>query len=76
MFSVVIPVFNHERYLAECVLSAVRSPLVEEVLLLDDGSSRWERSSLPKSLPAGALRKVRDVTPEGARQSRRTPYSE
>lgn len=64
MFSVVIPVFNHERYLAECVLSAVRSPLVTEVLLLNDGSSDGS-AALARQLAAGSLSKVRDVTPEG-----------
>ncbi len=64
MFSVVIPVYNHESYLVECVLSAVRSPLVTEVLLLDDGS-RDGSSHLAAQLAGGALAKVRDVTPAG-----------
>ena len=38
MFSVVIPVYNHERYLREAVESALKSELVKEVLLCDDGS--------------------------------------
>lgn len=38
MFSVVIPVYNHERYLVEAVESALESELVKEVLLVDDGS--------------------------------------
>jgi len=62
MFSVVIPVFNHARYLAECVLSAVRSPLVIEVLLLDDGSHDGS-AALAQRLASGALGKVRDITP-------------
>jgi glycosyltransferase involved in cell wall biosynthesis len=62
MFSVVIPVFNHERYLAQCVLPAAADPLVSEVLLLDDGSSD-ESYRLVRQLCGGALRKVRDVTP-------------
>jgi glycosyltransferase involved in cell wall biosynthesis len=64
MFSVVIPVYNHERYLVECVLSAVRSPLVTEVLLLDDGSSDGS-AVVARQLAGGALGKVRDVTPAG-----------
>lgn len=64
MFSVVIPVYNHERYLVECVLSAVRSPLVSEVLLLDDGS-RDVGARVCAQLAGGALPKVRDVTPQG-----------
>jgi glycosyltransferase involved in cell wall biosynthesis len=38
MFSVVIPVYNHQAFLEQAVRSALRSPLVAEVLLLDDGS--------------------------------------
>ncbi len=64
MFSVVIPVYNHERYLTECVLSAARSPLVSEVLLLDDGSSD-NSAALARKLSGGALAKVRDVTLPG-----------
>jgi glycosyltransferase involved in cell wall biosynthesis len=62
MFSVVIPVFNHERYLTQCVISAASSPLVSEVLLLDDGSSDGSYE-LIRRLSRGALAKVRDVTP-------------
>ena len=61
MFSVVIPVYQHERYLRQCVLSAVGSPLVSEVLLLDDGS-RDGSAALARQLAGGALPKVRDVT--------------
>jgi glycosyltransferase involved in cell wall biosynthesis/GT2 family glycosyltransferase len=39
MFSVLIPSYNHRTFLTECVLSALHSPLVSEVLLIDDGSS-------------------------------------
>jgi glycosyltransferase involved in cell wall biosynthesis len=63
MFSVIIPVYNHERYLRQAVLSAVRSRLVSEVLLLDDGSSDGSYD-LVQELSAGALERVRDVTPE------------
>lgn len=38
MFSAIIPVYNHVSYLTTAVLSAVRCPLVDEVLLVDDGS--------------------------------------
>ena len=38
MFSVVIPVYNHEHFLREAVDSALNSDLVKEVLLCDDGS--------------------------------------
>jgi len=39
VFTVCIPSFNHRHFLVECTLSALRSPLVTEVLLVDDGSS-------------------------------------
>jgi glycosyltransferase involved in cell wall biosynthesis/GT2 family glycosyltransferase len=39
MFSVVIPVYNHEKFLEKAVSSAIDSELVKEVLLCDDGSS-------------------------------------
>jgi len=39
VFTVCIPSFNHRQFLTACVLSALRSPLVSQVLLVDDGSS-------------------------------------
>ncbi len=39
MFSVIVPVYNHADYIESGVLSALRSNLVREVLLVDDGSS-------------------------------------
>ena len=39
MFTVCIPSFNHQPFLTAAVLSALRSPLVTEVLVVDDGSS-------------------------------------
>src|SRR5271166_2946934 len=39
MFSVLIPTYNHQRFLVDAVLSALKSPLVAEVLMVDDGSS-------------------------------------
>lgn len=38
MFSVLIPVFNHGRFLRQAVESALRDQLVGEVLVVDDGS--------------------------------------
>ncbi|TXL75672.1 glycosyltransferase [Vineibacter terrae] len=43
MFSVVIPVYNHAQYLRSAVESGLRSDLVKEVLLVDDGSSDGSR---------------------------------
>lgn len=39
MFSVLIPAFNHARFVTGAVVSALRSPLVGEVLIVDDGST-------------------------------------
>src|SRR5262245_36101399 len=61
MFSVVVPVYNHEAYVVEAVTSAARSALVTEVLLVDDGSQDRSRdivSSLARSNP----RLIRDLT--------------
>ncbi len=38
MFSALIPVYNHARFLRQAVESAIRDPLVGEVLVVDDGS--------------------------------------
>jgi glycosyltransferase involved in cell wall biosynthesis len=61
MFSVLIPVYNHAEYVAEAVASAIRSTLVSEVLLVDDGSrdrSHEIVSCLSRSMP----NRVRDLT--------------
>lgn len=39
MFSALIPVYNHENYIYEAILSCLADDLVEEVILVDDGSS-------------------------------------
>jgi glycosyltransferase involved in cell wall biosynthesis len=39
MFSVIIPVYNHKHYVREAVESAIGSRLVQEVLVVDDGST-------------------------------------
>lgn len=61
MFSVVIPVYNHASYLPECVRSALRSPLVHEILLADDGSSD-ESTAVIARLAAQHPDRVRDLT--------------
>jgi glycosyltransferase involved in cell wall biosynthesis len=63
MFSVVIPVYNHEHYLCECILSACRSSLVTEVLVLDDGS-RDGSAALLRAMARSRLPMLRDLTPE------------
>jgi glycosyltransferase involved in cell wall biosynthesis/GT2 family glycosyltransferase len=47
MFSVAIPVYNHQKYLVDCVISSMDSRAVSEVLLVDDGSTDGSRSLLP-----------------------------
>src|SRR6516225_5728882 len=47
MFSVVVPSYNHHRFLVDAVMSALRSPLVTELLLVDDGSTDRSRELLP-----------------------------
>jgi glycosyltransferase involved in cell wall biosynthesis len=47
MFTVLIPVYNHRAFLMNCVLSAVKSSLVSEVLLVDDGSSDCSADLFP-----------------------------
>src|SRR3984957_14870949 len=39
MFSVAIPIYNHAKFVRQAIWSALRSPLVTEVLVVDDGSS-------------------------------------
>jgi glycosyltransferase involved in cell wall biosynthesis len=47
MFSVLVPSYNHYRFLVDAVLSALRSPLVTELLIVDDGSTDRSRELLP-----------------------------
>jgi glycosyltransferase involved in cell wall biosynthesis len=61
MFSVIIPVYNHAAFLKQAVWSALRSPLVTEVLLLDDGS-RDGSAQLAAELAAREAR-IRNLTP-------------
>lgn len=60
MFSVLIPVFNHGRFLRQAVESAVREPLVGEVLLVDDGS-RDGSERVIRELCRCYSAKVRDI---------------
>src|SRR5436190_1920006 len=47
MFSVLVPSYNHYQFLVPAVLSALRSDLVIELLIVDDGSSDRSRELLP-----------------------------
>lgn len=64
MFSVVIPVYNHAQYLHMAVESALCSPLVSEVVLVDDGSSDASAAVIHALATAYAPR-VRDLTVPG-----------
>jgi glycosyltransferase involved in cell wall biosynthesis len=61
MFSVVIPVYNHERFLREAVASALASDLVKEVLLCDDGS-KDDSAALCSQLASEYSVQVRDFS--------------
>lgn len=60
MFSVVIPVYNHAKYVRQAIWSALRCPLVEEILVLDDGSN--DGSAKIVADVAAAHTRVRDLT--------------
>jgi glycosyltransferase involved in cell wall biosynthesis len=47
MFSVLVPSYNHHRFLVDAVLSALKSPLVTELLIVDDGSTDRSQELLP-----------------------------
>lgn len=61
MFSVVIPSYNHAPYLPQAVLSALRSPWVSEVLVVDDGSTDDSADQIAR-LAASHPRRIRDLT--------------
>lgn len=64
MFSVLVPVYNHVKYVRQAVMSALRSPLVSEVLLVDDGSSDGSAGILAE-LAANNPARVRNLTKQG-----------
>src|SRR5690349_17066092 len=61
MFSVVIPVFNHEKYVEQSVRSALRSSLVTEVLVADDGSTDLSAKIIAR-LASAEPGRVRDLS--------------
>lgn len=61
IFSVVIPAYNHARYVKQSIISALNSPLVSEVLLVDDGSTDGTASILAELAAKNPVR-VRDLT--------------
>jgi GT2 family glycosyltransferase len=62
VFSVIVPSFNHAPYLAAGVASALRSPLVEEVVLVDDGSRDGSRELVAR---LGSSTRVRALADSG-----------
>ena len=71
MFSVVIPVYNHAAFLNQAIESALASPLVAEVLLLDDGSG--DGSAGVAARAAASVLRVRNLTPAES-GNRGTPH--
>ena len=51
MFSVVIPIYNHAKFVRQAIWSALRCPLVKEILVVDDGSQRRVGIRLPPAWP-------------------------
>jgi len=62
MFSVVIPIYNHAKFVKQAIWSALRSPLVHEVLILDDGSDDGS-AEIAAGMAAAHSGRVRDLTP-------------
>jgi glycosyltransferase involved in cell wall biosynthesis len=64
MFSVLIPSYRHACYLPAAVASALRSPLVDEVLLVDDDSRDGSRELIARLVAAWPGR-VRELPGSG-----------
>ncbi len=62
MFSVAIPIYNHAKFVRQAIWSALRSPLVQEILIVDDGSSDGSEK-IAASMAAAHPGRVRDLTP-------------
>jgi glycosyltransferase involved in cell wall biosynthesis len=65
MFSVVIPIYNHAKFVRQAIWSALRSPLVKEILLVDDGSTDGS-DKIAAGMAAAHSARVRDLTPGSA----------
>ena len=61
MFSVAIPVYNHAKFVRQAIWSALRCPLVQEILIVDDGSSDGS-AKIAASMAAAHSGRVRDLT--------------
>src|SRR3974390_2023762 len=62
MFSVVIPIYNHAKFVRQAIWSALRCPLVKEVLVVDDGSED-QSAKIAAGMAAAHSGRVRDLTP-------------
>jgi len=62
MFSAVIPIYNHAKFVPQAIWSALRCPLVKEILVVDDGSSDGS-AKIAASMAAAHPGRVRDLTP-------------
>jgi len=62
MFSVVIPIYNHAKFIRQAIWSALRCPLVEEILVVDDGSKDGS-ARIAASMAAEHSDRVQDLTP-------------
>lgn len=63
MFTVVIPTYNHARYLHETVRSCLSDPAVTEILIADDGSHD-KSHAIAKTFSQWFPSKVRDISTE------------
>jgi glycosyltransferase involved in cell wall biosynthesis len=61
MFSVLIPIYNHARFVRQAIWSALRCPLVQEILVVDDGS-RDGSDRIAAGMAAAHSGRVRDLT--------------
>jgi glycosyltransferase involved in cell wall biosynthesis len=66
MFSVAIPIYNHAKFVRQAIWSALRCPLVQEILIVDDGSSDGSEK-IAASLAMEHSGRVRNLTPPTGR---------
>lgn len=68
MFSVVIPSYNHERFIEEAIVSSMTEGLVSEILIGDDGSQDGSVKVIEK-LARIYPGKIRNLTPSPTRNT-------
>jgi glycosyltransferase involved in cell wall biosynthesis len=61
MFSVAIPIYNHAKFARQAIWSALRCPLVQEILVVDDGSNDGSEK-IAASMAVAHPGRVRDLT--------------